>query len=415
MIFSPARPQDAADIIRDCVTRSITLKLRGGGTRAGFGNPVASDAVLSSAALSGIMVYNPAEMVLTAKAGTPMADIEAAVVEKGQFLAFEPPDHRPMMGTAGEPTIGGAFAVNASGPRRFVSGAARDHLLGVGFINGKGETIKAGGRVMKNVTGLDLVKLMAGSFGTLGFLTEVTFKVLPKPRVTETIVVSGLDDAAGAHAMAVALAMPVEVSGAAHLPDLVAPRMIGGGLPDGPATVLRLEGLPASVSERADKLVAVMARLGPVTRLDGEQSAALWQEIRDIRVYTDVLTKPLWKVSVAPTIGHKLVAGLRLQAAVDAFYDWQGGLVWMQMEAEPDADLLRTGIKALGGGHATLIRADDAARKTLAAFEPQVSAVDLLSQRLRHTFDPSGIFNRGMMEQYIAGAPTSGPAARSAR
>lgn len=397
VMLMPQSETDAADMVVEAAGHGTRLSIKGGGTRAGFGNAVSADATLSSRHLSGIVAYNPAEMVLTAKAGTPVTEIEAAVAQNGQSLAFEPPDHRAMMGTAGEPTIGGVFACNASGPRRFVAGAARDHLLGIRFINGKGEAIKAGGRVMKNVTGLDLVKLLAGSYGTLGFLTEVTFKVLPRSRVTETIVVSGLDDAAAARAMAVAMAMPVEVTGAAHLPELVAPRLLNGALPSGAATVLRLEGLAASVVERSRKLQEVMGRLGPVTLLDGEQSATLWQQIGNVHPYSDAMHKPLWRVSVAPTSGHQLVAGLRLQAGIDAFYDWQGGLVWMQVEGEPEADMLRAGIKALGGGHATLIRAGHISRDGIAAFEPETPAVAALSERLREKFDPHAIFNPGLM------------------
>nr|WP_156545089.1 FAD-binding protein [Agrobacterium vitis] len=391
--MAPQTEDEAAAIIAESAAKGRTLAIRGGGTRSGFGNRLETDAILSSTGLSGIIAYNPAEMVLTAKAGTPMAEIERAVTEKGQSLAFEPPDHRGLMGTTGEPTIGGAFSVNASGPRRFVAGAARDHLLGVRFVNGKGEAIKAGGRVMKNVTGLDLAKLLAGSHGTLGFLTEVTFKVLPRPRLTQTVVVSGLDDAAAAHAMAVALAMPVEVTGAAHLPELVRPRLIDGKLPDGPATVLRLEGLPASVRERAEKLLAVMERLGPVTLLDEPQSLVLWQEIRDVHPFTAMLAKPVWKVSVAPTAGHHLVAGLRLHAAIDAFYDWQGGLVWMQMEADPEGELIRQGIMALCGGHASLLRADEAVRRASSSFDPSQPAVAALMQQVRRSLDPKLIFN----------------------
>ncbi|BCH61831.1 2-hydroxy-acid oxidase [Agrobacterium vitis] len=391
--LAPQTEDEAAAIIAESAATGRTLAIKGGGTRSGFGNPLETDAILSSTGLSGVIAYNPAEMVLTAKAGTPMAEIEAAVSEKGQSLAFEPPDHRGLMGTTGEPTVGGAFSVNASGPRRFVAGAARDHLLGVRFVNGKGEAIKAGGRVMKNVTGLDLAKLLAGSHGTLGFLTEVTFKVLPRPRVTQTVVVSGLDDAAAAHTMAVALAMPVEVTGAAHLPELVRPRLIGGNLPDGPATVLRLEGLPASVLERTEKLLAVMERLGPVTLLDEPQSLVVWREIRDVRPFAAMLDKPVWKVSVAPTAGHHLVAGLRLHAAIDAFYDWQGGLVWMQMEADPEGELIRKGIMALGGGHASLLRADEATRRASSSFDPSQAAVAALMQQVRRSLDPKMVFN----------------------
>lgn len=393
-MLTPQSEAEAAEIVLSAARSGRPLAIKGNGTRSGFGNKVVVDATLSSRSLSGITAYNPAEMVLSAKAGTPVAEIEAAVAEHGQSLAFEPPDHRLMMGTSGEPTIGGAFACNASGPRRFVAGAARDHLLGLRFINGKGEVIKAGGRVMKNVTGLDLVKLLAGSYGTLGFITEVTFKVLPRPRAVETIVISGLDDAAAARAMAGAMAMPVEVTGAAHLPDMVAPRMLAGALPSASATVLRLEGLAASVAERSKKLQAVMARLGPVSVLDSAQSVILWQEIRNVKPYTDALHKPLWRVSVAPTAGHQLVAGLRLQAGIDAFYDWQGGLVWMQMEGEPEAEMIRAGIKALGGGHATVMRAGG---YRVQAFEPQPAAVAALSQRIAAQFDPHAIFNPGFM------------------
>ncbi|MBB4952412.1 glycolate oxidase FAD binding subunit [Agrobacterium vitis] len=397
VVYLPQSESEAAQIVCNAADHGTRLAIKGSSTKAGFGNAVVADATLSSRQLSGIVAYNPAEMVLTAKAGTPVADIEAAIAEHSQSMAFEPPDHRAMMGTSGEPTIGGVFACNASGPRRFVAGAARDHLLGIRFINGRGEAIKAGGRVMKNVTGLDLVKLLAGSYGTLGFLTEVTFKVLPRPRVTETIVVSGLDDAAATRAMAVAMAMPVEVAGAAHLPDLVAPRLLNGTLAAGSATVLRLEGLAASVVERSRKLREVMGRLGPVTSLDGAQSATLWREIGHVQPYADAMHKPLWRVSVAPTAGHQLVAGLRLQAGIDAFYDWQGGLVWMQMEGEPEAEMIRSGIRALGGGHATLIRSGAASREGIAAFEPESPAVAALSDRLREKFDPHAILNPGLM------------------
>jgi glycolate oxidase FAD binding subunit len=396
----PQTEAEAAAVIRDHAERSAPLALSGGGTRAGFGNALTANATaLSARGLSGIVAYNPAEMVLTARAGTPVAEIEAAVAVNGQSLAFEPPDHRGMMGTSGEPTIGGVFAVNASGPRRFTAGAARDHLLGVRFVNGHGEIVKAGGRVMKNVTGLDLVKVLAGSYGTLGLLTEVTFKVLPAPKTAVTIVISGLEDEQAVRAMAAAMAMSVEVSGAAHLPESVRGRFIGGALAEGAATVLRLEGLEASVSVRADRLSAAMAAFGPVTRLAPDQTAALWREIRDVAPYCDGTTRPLWRVSVAPSEGWKLVAALRLEAGIDAFYDWQGGLVWMRLEGDPEADLIRRYIKAAGGGHATLVRASDAVRAQVPAFEPQSPAVALLSRRVKEKFDPRGIFNPGRMAQ----------------
>lgn len=396
--FEPASEEGIATVVRAMAADRASLAVIGGGTRSGLGNPVRADRVLSTRRLSGIVSYNPEEMTVSALAGTPLAEIEAALAENRQMLSFEPIDHRQIFATSGEPTIGGVFAANASGPRRIIAGAARDSLLGVRFVNGSGDAVKAGGRVMKNVTGLDLVKLLAGSHGTLGILTEVTFRVLPKPPTSATLVVSGLNDAEAAAVMAEAMAQTVEVSGAAHLAESVRGRFIGGGLPDGAATVLRLEGLQASVSMRVEKLSKALERFGAVTRLDAEQTATLWSQIRDVKPYADGTDRPLWRVSVAPSAGHQLVAALRLQTGVDAFYDWQGGLVWLRMEADPEAALVRRYIKALGGGHATLVRASDGFRAAIPSFEPQTAPVALLSERVREKFDPQRIFNPGRMQ-----------------
>ncbi|TLX13285.1 glycolate oxidase subunit GlcE [Rhizobium sp. MHM7A] len=393
----PGSEEEAAAIIRDHAEGGRPIAICGGNSRAGFGNAVASEDRLRSAGLDGIVAYNPGEMVMTARSGTPLAMVEAALSQNGQMLAFEPMDHRPVMGTSGEPTIGGVFAANVSGPRRLVAGAARDSLLGVRFVNGRGEIIKAGGRVMKNVTGLDLVKLIAGSHGTLGFLTELTFRVPPRPKTEQTLVLSGLNDAEAANAMAAAMALPLEVSGAAHLPLTVAWKFLAGKLPEGEATVLRVEGLAGSVDVRIEKLATAMSAFATVTRLDEPESQRLWQEIRDVSPYADGTARPVWRVSVAPGTGHQLVAALRLEAGIDAFYDWQGGLVWMRMEAGTEAETVRRYIKALGGGHATLIRASAAARAATAAFHPEPEAVALLSRRVKEKFDPAGIFNPGKM------------------
>lgn len=393
----PRSEAEAADIVRAHAASGTALKIAGGNTRSLMGNPVSADYCLRSTSLSGIVAYNPAEMVMVAKAGTPVREIESALAEKGQMLAFEPMDHRAVMGTSGEPTIGGVFAVNSSGPRRLSAGAARDHLLGVRFVNGQGEAIKAGGRVMKNVTGLDLVKLMAGSQGTLGFLTEVTFKVLPAPPVSETVLISGLGDAEAAVAMATVMGLPVEASGAAHLPVTVRHRYLNNRLPEGEATVFRLEGLKSSVEARLAKLVSAIAGFGMVSRIAGPESRILWQEIRDCRAYADGTSRPLWRVSVAPSAGHRLVAALRLEAGVDACYDWQGGLVWLRMESDPEAAPLRNLIRSIGGGHATLVRATDAVRATVPAFEPHLKGLAALSARVKAAMDPSGLFNPGMM------------------
>ncbi len=396
-VLTPQSETEAADLIRDRAEAGRSLAIIGGNTRSGFGNAVDADATLSSRGLSGIVSYNPAEMVMTVQAGTPVDEVKAALSDARQMMAFEPMDHRAIMGTVGEPTIGGVFAANVSGPRRFVGGAARDSLLGIRFINGRGEAIKAGGRVMKNVTGLDLVKLLAGSYGTLGFLTEVTFRVLPVPPAEATMVISGLEDEAATNAMAAAMATSLEVSGAAHLPESVKSRFLNGSLPDSAATVLRLEGLAASVEARLHKLKTLLAAFGPVVSLERDESRALWRGIRDVAPYAGNPSKPLWRLSTAPSQGHKLVATLRLEAGIDAFYDWQGGLVWMQMEADPEAQLLRGYIRSLGDGHATLLRASDEVRRSIPAFEPLNAVEVALSLRIKQKLDPAGIFNPGRM------------------
>jgi glycolate oxidase FAD binding subunit len=395
-IHEPLSEEAAARLVHVAALTKSAVVIRGGGTRSLHATPEGTD-VLSARGLNGIVAYNPAEMTMTARAGTPLETVEAALAEKRQMLAFEPNDLRAALGTSGIPTIGGVFATNASGPRRFVAGAARDSLLGVRFVNGRGEVVKAGGRVMKNVTGLDLAKLLAGSHGSLALLTEVTFRLLPVPETAATIVVSNLNDAEAAAAMATAMSMSVEVSGAAHLPESVRGRFVGGALPDGAATVLRLEGLAASVAVRAEKLGAAMARFGAVSQIEAETTRRLWREIRDAAPYADGTPRPLWRVSVAPIAGQQLVAALRLETGVDAFYDWQGGLVWLRMESDPEAALLRRYIKAVGGGHTTLLRARPEVLAATETVQPQSDAVAALSARVKASFDPAGLFKSSLV------------------
>jgi glycolate oxidase FAD binding subunit len=395
-VLTPHTETDVINLVRTAARSKLTLEIRGGGTKAGLGRPIDASETLSTSELKGITAYNPAEMVMTARSGTSLAEVVAAAAEHRQGLAFEPVDWRALMGSEGEPTIGGTFACNLSGPRRFQSGAARDHLLGVRFVNGLGEAIQGGGRVMKNVTGLDLPKLLAGSHGTLGVMTELTFKVLPLPETSVTLVLSGLDEALGTQAMAHALALPVEVSGAACLPESCAGRFLDGRL-EGTATVLRLEGLAFSVRERAAKLAEAFADIAVVTELDHDRTTHLWREIRDIKPFAaDDTDRPVWKISTAPSMGHHILSALRMQTGVDGYLDWQGGLLWLRMEADAEAELVRDLVRQ-AGGHATLARATQVARQTIPPFQPEAPAVAALSARIREKFDPSGMFNPGRM------------------
>ena len=387
---------DILAAVQSALADKAALEIIGHGSKRRIGNLPATAKTLDLSSLTGINFYEPEELVLSAKAGTPIAEIEALLASKGQQLAFEPMDYGPLLGgNAGQGTIGGILATNTSGPRRLKAGAARDHVLGIEAVSGRGEMFKSGGRVMKNVTGYDLSKGLAGSWGTLAVLTDITFKVLPAAETEQTLALRGLDDAQAAAAMAVAMGSSAEISSAAHLPDIVTGKVLEGALAGTASTLLRLEGFPKSVAYRAEKLAQLLGLKSDL--LPEPQSRQLWREIRDCLPFTDHTLRPVWRVSMPPMSSHAMVADLRLQAAVDAFYDWQGGLIWLRMEGDPEAETLRALVKKHGGGHATLVRAFESQRRSIPVFEPQPKALAALSQRLKEQFDPMNILNPGRM------------------
>ncbi len=403
------KPQDEAgvlDAVQDALASSTPLEIIGHGSKRGIGHNVDAGRVLDVSRLSGVTLYEPDELVLSAKAGTPMVEIQKLLADNNQCFHFEPMDYGPLLsGEAGRGTIGGALAANLSGPRRLKAGAARDHVLGVRVVSGRGELFKSGGRVVKNVTGYDLSKGMANSWGTLGVATEVTFKVLPKPETVATLVVRGLTDEQAARVMAMAMGSREEVASAAHLPPTVANRFLDGKLGWEAATVLRLEGFAPSVEHRSRQLQALLRQSGAVETLDGVQSQQLWREVRDVLPYANAGdNRAVWRVSMTPMQGWQMVDEFRRHAGVDAYYDWQGGLIWMRMEADPEAQILRKLIARYGGGHATLVRAPETDRAGIDVFEPQPAALAALSQRLKQQFDPENILNPGRMYSHQVGA-----------
>jgi glycolate oxidase FAD binding subunit len=282
------------------------------------------------------------------------------------------------------------LACNLSGPRRLKAGAARDHILGIAGVSGRGEAFKAGGRVVKNVTGYDLAKLMAGSFGTLAALTTVTFKTLPKAESEETLVIEGLSDADAIAAMSLAMQSSCEVSGAAHLPQAVA----GGAA----KTLLRLEGVPPSIASRRDKLIKILASSAPLHQLDSIDSRARWISVRDVHPLAGKSDRIVWRLSVPPAEGARIITGLARQIDMRWFYDWAGGLIWLDVPATADASasLIRA---ALPQGHAMLMRAGEAVRNSVPVFQPQPTALSALARRVKTAFDPVGIFNPGRMQE----------------
>jgi glycolate oxidase FAD binding subunit len=388
--YEPHDEGAAAEIVRGAVGSPERLRLVGGATKAGIGRPAQDEATLSSVALTGITLYEPAEMVVAARAGTPLAEVQALLAARGQMLPFEPMDHRSLMGTTGEPTFGAVAAANNSGPRRINAGAARDSLIGVRFINGRGQAIKSGGRVMKNVTGLDLVKLMAGSWGTLGLLTEVTFKVLPVQERVATLAFPDLDDARAIAALSAALGSPFELTGAAHLP---------AGIEGGAArTLMRIEGFSESIDYRLGELRRLLKRFGQPEIVEGEAGTALWARIRDAASFAEPRSAAVWRISTAPTRGPAVTAAIGAQRDARWFYDWGGGLVWLATDAGGDAgaEVVRAAVRAQGG-HATLVRAPDAVRAAVPVFEPLAEPLMRITAGIKAAHDPHGLFNPGRM------------------
>lgn len=398
-MIEPKTEQELSEAVRDA---SGPLSIRGGGTR---GMAPVEGEVLCAAGLAGISLYEPGALTIIAGAGTPMSEIEAALASENQMLPFEPMDHRTLLGTQGAPTIGGVVGANVSGPRRLRAGGCRDSLIGVRFVDGRGDALKNGGRVMKNVTGYDLVKLMAGSFGTLGVLSEVSFKLLPKPDATAVVTLHGLSLPDGVAAMAAALGSPFEVSGAAMTPRAG----------DAPSVVrLRLEGFENSVSYRGEQLKKALARFGEAQVAPGGEDD--WHAIRDVATFADKTC--VWRVAIkASDVPVMLESGIWQTLACDARLDWGGGLVWigaddMQLAANANydgegsadplggAEVLHASLQdymRMTGGHATLVKGPENLKDRVPVFQPEVPALAALARGLRAQFDPRGILNPGIM------------------
>lgn len=394
--LSPSTESEAAEAIREARAACSTIVIEGGGTRASLGRPVEADRVLSTRALTGITLYEPQELVISAHAGTPLAEIEGALAKYRQRLPFEPMDHRALFGTEGAPTIGAVAACNISGPRRIQMGAARDHLIGIRMVNGFGEVVKSGGRVKKNVTGLDLVKLACGAHGTLGLLTEVTFKLLPQAETAATLALRDIDDAKAITALSIGLTSPFQITGAAHFPAGIA-------APGAEATtLLRIEGARVSVEYRAGALAKLLADIGTVEVLSGGRAATLWRQVRDAEPLSSPRDAAVWRISVAPSRGADVVAALKRKLAVRVFYDWGGGLIWVATTADGDAGsaAVRKALSEVAGeqgGHATLVRAPADIRSRVDVFEPLVQPLMRISAGIKASFDPDRIINPGRM------------------
>lgn len=377
-------PDTEAGIVAAVLAARAPLAIEGNGSKRGLLRPVQAAETLSTRALTGITLYKPTEMVLSARAGTTLPEIEAVLAERGQMLAPEPIDTSAIFGAGLPATLGGVVATNLSGPRRINAGSVRDHLLGIRFVNGRGEVVRSGGRVLKNVTGLDLCKLLAGSHGTLGVLTEITMKVLPATEATATLKVAIPDLAAGIRALSAGLTSPYGVTGAALLPDSL-------------TALLRLEDFSESVTYRSGRLRADLERLGDVTLIEGDESRALWRSIRDAEPLAAAPGDAIWRLSVRPSAAPALVAALTKTFGARTLLDWGGGLVWVAgpaTEAAHDAVVAAT--QAARGSH-TLFRAPEPLRAAVAVIPAEAPALAAIAARVKAALDPAGLFNPGRM------------------
>jgi glycolate oxidase FAD binding subunit len=397
--------EDVEQVVRAAIASDQPLEIVGHGSKRQIGQPMATNALLDLSDLTAITAYEPNELIITLQAGAPLADVQSLIDSKNQQFAFEPVDASMLLGTPAIGTIGGMIGAGLAGPRRIKAGGARDHLLGAHAVSGFGDSFKTGGRVVKNVTGYDLCKLLAGSWGTLAVMTEVTLKVMPKPESERTLVLGGLDDVTANRAMTAALGSPFDVSGAAHLPNSAFRPSAGALSVLGPAgqavTLLRLEGIAASAAHRAASLSKTLAPFGTIEILEDAASMAIWRLVRDVEPFAAggaLGAWPVWRIVCPPATGGALGQALARDTGGDVIYDWGGGLIWAALPPKPDAlaALVRQRVDA-AGGHATLIRASEQVRRQVDVFHPQPAGLAGLTERVRQSFDPRNILNRGRL------------------
>jgi glycolate oxidase FAD binding subunit len=398
-VLKPENADQLYEIVQWALAGEYPLAIRGSGSKDGMGRTVEAGHGVDLSSLAGVTLYEPGELIVACGAGTPMAELNALLRDNNQQFDFDPPDFSRLLGTASAGTIGGLLGGNFAGPRRIKSGAARDHFLGFHGVSGRGERFKSGGRVMKNVTGFDLPKVMAGSWGTLAILADVTMKVLPAPEKTYTVLVRGADDDAGVRAMTAALKSSHEVSSAAHLPAAVAAQSAVSYVAEAgePVTAIRIEGFAPSVKARCEALKSMLSGFGEIEELHSHNSLTLWSEIRDAAFFAGS-DRAVWRISAPPQNGPEIAATCQ----ADVYYDWGGGLIWMAVDETSDAGAgaIRTALASCGG-HATLVRGSADLRSRIEPFEPLAPIHARITRDLKQQFDPKGVLNPGRMYEGI--------------
>ena len=388
---APADEAGVVAAVQAAMAAREPVRVEGRGTKAGMLRPVQAGRTISTRELQGVTLHAPQELIVSARAGTTIESLEATLAGGGQGIVSEPPDLSALLGTAGPQTIGGVVATNLSGPRRVAWGATRDHVMGLRAVNGAGELIRAGGRVLKNVTGLDLCKLLSGSHGTLAVITEVTLKVLPVAERTGTLVLRGLAPGEAVAALSAALGSPYGVSGAAWLPAEAAarvPELAGAGS----ATLVRMEDFAPSVAYRLGRLLALLEPHGRGALLEHAPSLALWRAVRDARPLEAAPEDAVWRVSVRPSAGPAVYAALE-PAGARMFLDWGGGLVWVAGPASLHDQVVHAATAARGVW--TVLRGPEPMRAAVEVVPREAEALARITRRVKAALDPYGLLNPG--------------------
>jgi glycolate oxidase FAD binding subunit len=392
--MTPTTETSIVTAVAEAVAAKEPILVQGNGTKFGMLRPVQAGRTISTAGLTGVSLYAPKELIISAQAGTPLAAVEQTLAEAGQHLIAEPPDLTALLGTSEAPqTLGGIVATNLSGPRRVAWGAMRDHVMGIRAVTGRAEVIHSGGRVLKNVTGLDLCKLYTGSHGTLGVITEITLKVLPAPEATGTLILPGLDAVKAVATLSDALGSPYSVSGAAWLPADAADRIAALGAQGQSAALIRIEEFEPSVVYRIGRLRAQFDLPG-ARILDTETSRSVWKSVRDAQPLP--VHDAIWRVSVRPSAGPGILAAAQA-ADVSGFLDWGGGLVWLSGPATPAAHAAIEEAVSAARGIWTLIRAPDSLRGSVRVVPDEAPALAAITRQVKAALDPAGIFNPGRL------------------
>ena len=391
--YKPASLDDVRDIIKDALANETSLSITGSGSKSGLGYMSNPEADLQLQDMSGIVAYEPEELILVARTGTSLSEIETLLADNNQMLSFEPFHPQTVYGAECSGTIGGMVAAGLSGPRRIASGGIRDYLLGFTAVSGRGDFFQSGSRVMKNVTGYDLSKLMAGSFGSLAVMDEITLKVLPAPETSCSLVVACADIAGAQTVCSQAFGSAHEPTAAAILPPDIASL---AGLGDTHIRALiRLEGVEVSVNDRVAKLQDMLKTHGKVDIIPTDTSISIWSQIRDA-AFLPHEAEQTWKISIPPTACSDVLSHLK-NYEISSFMDWAGGLIWLAGSGATLGDDIRAALAKTNGGHATLMRAPDHLRQTVPVFQPQAAALAALQSRIRNAFDPKSVLNPGRM------------------